>query len=198
MRSPAPTIRLDRLLLCSGLAVWLAAFGCASNSGRGDARNLELSGAPGWVVEDCRDYLGRPKPAWLCGVGSFKGSSNISLARTAAMARGRTEIARSLDLKVRSMLEDYQATAAGRSELGVGTGDTQHVIDMSKHITDVSLTGTKIHDTCISNSGTYYTLMVLDVERFEQSVSGMQRLSEGVRRAITERAEAAFAVLDEE
>ncbi len=34
--------------------------------------------------------------------------------------------------------------------------------------------------------------------KFEESVSGMRRLSEGVRRAITERAEAAFADLDDE
>ncbi len=69
---------------------------------------------------------------------------------------------------------------------------------MSKQITDISLTGTEIQDTWISNSGTYYTLMVLDVERFEESVSGMRRLSETVRQAITERAEAAFTDLDDE
>lgn len=49
-----------------------------------------------------------------------------------------------------------------------------------------------------ANSGTYYTLMILDVEQFEESVSGMRRLSESVRTAITERAEAAFADLDQQ
>ncbi len=156
----------------------------------------EFAGAPTWVIEGCRAYAGEATPTKLCGVGSFKGSSNISLARTAAMARGRTEIARSLGIKVRSMLKDYQATTSGGPEFGETASDEQHIVDVSKQITDISLTGTEIQDTWISNSGTYYTLMALDVERFENSVSGMKRLSESVRQAITERAEAAFAELD--
>lgn len=158
----------------------------------------EFAGAPTWVIEGCHGFAGEPEPTKLCGVGSFKGSSNISLARTAAMARGRTEIARSLGVKVRSMLKDYQATTSGGAEFGEAASDEQHVVDVSKQITDISLTGTEIRDTWISNSGTYYTLMVLDVEQFEASVHGMKRLSESVRRAITERAEAAFAELDEQ
>jgi hypothetical protein len=158
----------------------------------------EFAGAPNWVIQGCHGYDGESMSTKLCGVGSFRGSSNISLARTAAMARGRTEIARSLGVKVRSMLKDYQATTTGGAEFGESASDEQHVVDVSKQITDISLTGTEIRDTWISNSGTYYTLMVLDVEQFEESVSGMRRLSESVRKAITERAEAAFADLDEQ
>jgi hypothetical protein len=158
----------------------------------------EFAGAPNWVIKGCQGFDGEAEGAKLCGVGSFKGSSNISLARTAAMARGRTEIARSLGVKVRSMLKDYQATTTGGAEFGEAASDEQHVVDVSKQITDISLTGTEIQDTWISNSGTYYTLMVLDVEQFEKSVNGMKRLSETVRQAIVERAEAAFTDLDDE
>ncbi|MCP4037788.1 MAG: hypothetical protein GY733_12680, partial [bacterium] len=196
MRSP---FLVHRIFLATGLAVSLVAFGCASSgTDPRDAMPHEFAGAPDWVVEGCKSYVGDPDATKLCGVGSFKGSSNISLARTAAMARGRTEIARSLGVKVRSMLKDYQATTAGGGELGELANDEQHVVDVSKQITDISLTGTEIQDTWISNSGTYYTLMVLDVDRFEESVSGMRRLSETVRQAITERAEAAFTDLDDE
>ena len=197
MRTSILPFRFDRFLLVIGIATSVAAFGCASTTNPNVTNPNEFSGAPDWVVEGCRSYVGQPDATKLCGVGSFKGSSNISLARTAAMARGRTEIARSLGVKVRSMLKDYQATTAGGGELGTAANDEQHVIDVSKQITDISLTGTEIQDTWISNSGTYYTLMVLDVERFEKSVSGMKRLSEGVRAAIAERAEEAFAELDE-
>ncbi|MDP6981397.1 MAG: LPP20 family lipoprotein [Myxococcota bacterium] len=198
MRSSTLPVRFDRFLFVVAISLAAFAFGCASNGGPRDTLPSEFAGAPDWVVEGCRSYVGQPDATKLCGVGSFKGSSNISLARTAAMARGRTEIARSLGVKVRSMLKDYQATTAGGGELGTAANDEQHVIEVSKQITDISLTGTEIQDTWISNSGTYYTLMVLDVDRFEESVSGMQRLSEGVRRAITDRAEAAFANLDSE
>lgn len=190
---------LTSVNLAATVAALIVAFGCANNgSSPRETMPNEFAGAPNWVIEGCRSYVGEPTPTKLCGVGSFKGSNNISLARTAAMARGRTEIARSLGVKVRSMLKDYQATTTGGEAFGEQASDEQHVVDVSKQITDISLTGTEIQDTWISDSGTYYTLMVLDVEKFEESVSGMQRLSENVRRAITERAEAAFADLDDE
>lgn len=193
------TKNLSRIFASVAATAAIFALGCAnSGSSPRDAMPNEFAGAPSWVIEGCRSYVGEPSPTKLCGVGSFKGSSNISLARTAAMARGRTEIARSLGVKVRSMLKDYQATTTGGAEFGETASDEQHVVDVSKQITDISLTGTEIQDTWISNSGTYYTLMVLDVEKFEESVSGMRRLSESVRLAITERAEAAFADLDDE
>jgi len=171
-------------------------LGCASGgSSPQDIMPNEFEGAPQWVIQGCH---GESDGTKLCGVGSFKGSSNISLARTAAMARGRTEIARSLAGKVRSMLKDYQATTTGGAEFGEAASDERHVVDVSKKITDISLTGTAIQDSRTSNSGTYYTLMVLDVEQFEESVNGMKRLSETIRGAIVERAEAAFADLDDE
>ncbi|MBW2295138.1 MAG: LPP20 family lipoprotein [Deltaproteobacteria bacterium] len=189
----------SRIILSTAAAVALFAFGCASGgSSPQDIMPNEFAGAPNWVIKGCQGFAGESEPTKLCGVGSFKGSSNISLARTAAMARGRTEIARSLGVKVRSMLKDYQATTTGGAEFGEAASDEQHVVDVSKQITDISLSGTEIQDTWISNSGTYYTLMVLDVEQFENSVNGMKRLSETIREAIVERAEAAFADLDDE
>lgn len=188
---------IHRTFLFTLGAIAQFAFGCATGSAPHDTVPNEFAGAPGWVIEGCRSYVGEPTPTKLCGVGSFQGSVNISLARTAAMVRGRREIARSLGVKVRSMLKDYQATTAGGAEFGEAVFDEQHVVDVSKQITDISLAGTEIQDTWISNSGTYYTLMVLDVEKFEESVSGMRRLSDGIRKAIAERAAAAFADLNE-
>jgi hypothetical protein len=193
MRKPNSTLRV-MLLTTSALA--LGAFACASDGGKDNAFAAELAGAPKWVIQGCSGYSGEGKDTKLCGVGSFNGSRNVTLARTAAMARGRTEIARSLGLKVRSMLKDYQSTTTGGAEFGSSANDEQHVVDVSKQITDMSLTGTEIQDTWISNSGTYYTLMVLDVEKFEQSVGQMNQLSENVRKAIADRAGEAFAELD--
>jgi len=171
-------------------------LGCASGgSSPQDIMPNEFEGAPQWVIQGCH---GESDGTKLCGVGSFKGSSNISLARTAAMARGRTEIARSLAGKVRSMLKDYQATTTGGAEFGEAASDERHVVDVSKQITDMSLTGTEVKDTWVSRSGTYYALMVLDLERFENSVERMDRLDEGVRKAITKRAKESFGELSDE
>ena len=196
MRTFTTSSRID---FSAVLIAVLAAIGCAgSGTSPRAAMPDEFAAAPDWVIQGCHGYSGASTPTKLCGVGSFRGSNNISLARTAAMVRGRTEIARSLGVKVRSMLKDYQSTTMGGAEFGHAASDEQHVVDVSKQITDISLTGTEIRETWISSSGTYYTLMVLDVEQFEASVSSMKRLSHTIREAITERAQAAFADLDDQ
>jgi len=70
--------------------------------------------APSWGI---KGYVGEPAPTKLCGVGSFKGSSKIALARTAAKARGRTAIALSLGLEVESILKDYLTTVSLKSRM---------------------------------------------------------------------------------
>jgi hypothetical protein len=49
----------------------------------------------------------------------------------------------------------------------------------------------------ISPSGVVYVLMVYDAEKFQNAVSQMSQLSESVRKAVIERAEASFSELDE-
>lgn len=186
------------------VAIALSALACANNGNNAeDDVPSEFAGAPGWVIKGCSDFpsadeMADEKVENICGVGSFAGSKNISLARTAAMARGRTEIARSLGVKVKSMLEDYQATTTGGDQFGTSASDEQHIIDVSKQVTDMSLTGTEVKDTWVSVSGTYYALMVLDLDRFEKGVDRMNRLDEQVRKAITDRARGSFGELSDE
>ncbi|MGH0033986.1 MAG: LPP20 family lipoprotein [Myxococcota bacterium] len=157
----------------------------------------EFAGAPEWVVKGCAAYPGDEGKARICGVGSAGGSNNPSMMRKAAVARARTEIARTLGVKVQSMLKDYQATTTGGEEFGTAAADEQHIVDVSKQITNFSLAGTEHRDTWISNSGTWYALVVLDLDKFEDSVGKMNNLSESIRKAVQERAEAAFDELDE-
>lgn len=186
--------------LALAVAIAFSALACANNADNsGDQQSAELAGAPGWVTQGCEGWTaGEEGSENICGVGSFAGSQNISLARTAAMARGRTEIARSLGVKVKSMLKDYQETTTGGEQFGTSSSDEQHIIDVSKQITDMSLTGTEVKDTWVSGSGTYYALVVLDLDRFEQSVNRMNRLDENVRKAVNERARSAFGEMNGE
>ncbi|HWV36918.1 MAG TPA: LPP20 family lipoprotein [Vulgatibacter sp.] len=177
--------------------VW--ASGCASTPKTpADAVEGELTDAPEWVRKGCDAWWGEKMERRICGVGAAGSTRNAALARTGAIARGRTEIARSLGVRVEALIKDYQATTTGGEAFGVGAADDQHLIDVSKQITDLSLAGTTLVDSWISSSGTFYALVALDVEGFKDAVSKMQNLSEGVRAAVIERADRAFEDLDRE
>ena len=151
------------------------------------------------MTKGCTAFWGDKKgEKKICGVGSVGGTRNPSLARTAAMARARTEIARSLEVKVQAMLKDYQATTTGGQEFGTGAADEQHVVDVSKQITNTTLSGTELADSWVSANGTFYALVVWDADKFKDSVSQMKNLSESIRKAVIERADKAFEELDTE
>ena len=106
------SIDLPRATLVVAILFALASFACASDPEPTAEEKLgpmagELSGAPDWVTKGCGAFWGDDSPSKLCGVGSAGGSRNHSLMVTAAQGRGRTAIARSLDLHVKAMLKDY-------------------------------------------------------------------------------------------
>jgi len=150
--------------------------------------------APAWIRKGCGAFFGEKKKL-VCGVGAIGGMTNPGLARTAAEGRGRTEIARSLKLRCKSMLKDYQAAVQGGP--GNKLNNEQYVTDTSKQVTDMTLSGTRLEDSYVSDSGTFYALMVLDVDAFRDQVKNMSQLDEQVRQAIVQRAEQSFAELDE-
>ena len=191
--------RFIRPLMISGVCTAALALGCAGTPEIGEGTPLEdeLKGAPAWVIQGCRAYWEDDK-GFICGIGSAGASENVSLLRTTAIGRGRTEIARTLSTQVKAMLKDYASTTTGGQEFGRAANDEQHIEDVSKQITDMSLSGTEMVDSWVSQAGTYYALVALDVEKFSDAVSRMDQLSESVRRAVVERAEDSFAELSEE
>lgn len=190
-----------RWLAGAASLAFLLALGCASSPEITDPREAlkgEFAGAPDWVIRDCSTYWGDEAAHVLCGVGSAGGSRNVSLMRTTAIGRGRTELARTLTTRVKAMLKDYAASTTGGQEFGRNANDEQHIVDVSKQITDLSLAGTQHTDSWVSENGTYYALVALDVERFASSVDQMSQLSEAVRAAVVKRADKAFTELDDE
>lgn len=188
-------VEMKRSLISTILAfaVILVMSACGSSQSQtGKVMQNELHNAPKWVLG------GASTSTQICGVGSAAGSRNASMMRTAAMGRGRTEIARMLGVKVQSMLKDYQSTTTGGEEFGNAANDEQHIEDVAKQITDMTLSGTEQKETWISDPGTLYVLMCLDVEKFTNAVGGMSQLSENVRKAVVERAEKAFDELSQE
>ncbi len=182
------------------LAAIAAGAGCASapvvNPPGGPSQMAdEFKGAPVWVVSSCAKYL---KKDIICGVGAVGGTANPALARSGAEARGRTDIARQIGTEVRAAVHDYQATTTGGAEFGKAAADEQHIEDVAKNITDLTVGGVSLQESWISSSGTYYVLMDLNLDQFKDIVNNMKTLSDGVRQAVIERAQKAFHQLDVE
>jgi len=151
--------------------------------------------APAWIRKGCGAFFGEKKKL-ICGVGAIASMTNPALARSAAEGRGRTDIARSLKTRCKSMLKDYQAVVQGGP--GNKLANEQYVTDTSKQIADMTLNGTRLEDTWVSTKGTYYALVVLDVDKFRDQLKDMNQLDEQIRQAIVERAEKSFSELDAE
>jgi hypothetical protein len=157
------------------------------------ALEAEMQGLPPWALGKCQESL-KNKDA-LCASGSVQGMSSVSLARSAAEGRARTELARVLQVRVKSMLKDYQSATQGGPDNE--TSSEQYVEDTSKQITDVTLSGSQVEETFVSETGTFWALVVLDVNAFKDSLQKANELNEQVRAAIIERAERSFQQLDQ-
>jgi hypothetical protein len=179
-----------RNVLASFLWAVLAAAGCASveqNPPLSDDLAAELATAPDWVRTNCNSYWDDGGATKICGVGSFRGTRNIALARTTAVARGRTAMARTLETSIEAILEDHPPSK---------DGDEQHIEVVSRQITDFTLSGSEMQDTWISDYGTLFALVSLDLATFQDSLSRMGNLPEEVRETVHQRAPRAFSELD--
>jgi hypothetical protein len=152
----------------------------------------DLAGAPAWIREGCSAYWADSPERGVCGVGSASGTRNMTLATSTAEGRGRTAIARSLGTTVQAMLKNYQATTTGGEEFGTAAADEQHIVDVSKQLTDGTLSGAVRRDLWISPSGAVYALMVLDLNDFQRTAWSMKQLSESVRSFVAQNAAKEF------
>lgn len=174
-------------LLCS-----LSVGACGTKPAPKTALEAELQGLPKWALGKCEETL-KNKDA-LCASGSVEGMSSVSLARAAAEGRARTELARILEVRVKSMLKDYQSATTGGPDNE--TSSEQYINDTSKQITDVTLSGSRMEENFVSETGTFWALVVLDVDSFKDSLQKANSLNEQVRAAIIERADRSFRALD--
>jgi hypothetical protein len=194
-RDPVGSNRVRVFLGGAVLSLLVAACGGSAPAAEAPAPSaltLELAGAPEWV-SDCTEHYPAEQKV-LCGVGSVSGMTNPGLARSAAEGRARTAIARGLQLQLAAMLKDYQASTEGGASAKLAS--EQHIEDTARQITSMTLSGTRMDEHWISQAGTYYALVILDVQSFKGAVSGMAELDESTRAAIVARADKSFAELD--
>ena len=147
----------------------------------------EFDGAPQWVIGSAATS------SQICGVGSAVNSGNASAMRVYAQNRGRTEISKILGTKIQAVLTDYSSKTVSGDEFQKSVSSERYIGDVSRQITEHTLSGTEQKDQWISDySGTLYILMCLDLEKFKDSVKNMSQISENIRNAV-----AGAAVFDE-
>jgi hypothetical protein len=188
--------RMIQLFLgAAALATVVATAGCGKDVTTPDEQlPNEFAGAPTWVLEGCSAYWGDDGGARLCGVGDAKIGRSMSVARTKATSRARAEISRTLETKVKSMLKDYQEQVTdGETEM-TAEQFSSTTVSLSK----ATLNGTSVQNTWVSPTGQLYMLVALDLESFENSVRGMDEMSDRLRTFIEARAKKSFTELDEE
>lgn len=141
---------------------------------------------------------GRPPtftpPAWVdkpikgCAVGSARDRGLKRLARKAAVAHARDELARQMRVFVQSMMKDYQRSHHD----GKGKPlEEQNVVSVSRGIVDQVMAGTRT--VKVEAAGpTVYALACLDPRTFASSIGRMKKLDDRIKRAMKRRAAEEF------
>ena len=131
--------------------------GCAQDSSSSVAQaptqiKNKFASAPAWVLTPNVE-------GGICAVG-IAGATQAGMAfqRTQAMANGRDELARQLELKVNNMVKDFTQTT------GVGNASTVDRVSstVSKQVASQTLAGSKQKAMWVADDGEVYVLMVMD------------------------------------
>lgn len=153
--------RLCILLIILAVAI-LPFTGCSKKVKQVDNEALEeeFAHAPAWVLNGHEEGT-------ISAVGSAViGKSGMQFAKTEALAHGRNELARQVSTKVKALVNNFVEQT--------GLGDDQLVDRFSKQVTkqvtNESLSGSRQKDLWISPSKELYVLVVMDPAAVKQTV----------------------------
>jgi hypothetical protein len=150
------------IFLIIAAAVLFAAFGCGKNVKQIDNKAIEkeYEHAPEWVLSGSKEDT-------FSAVGSTRiGKGGLQFARTEAMGYGRSELARQVSVKVKGLVNSFTL------QTGIGNEQTLDAFSkqVSKLVTDETLSGSRQKDLWISPKSDVYVLMILDKAAVEASV----------------------------
>ncbi len=190
---------MNRRIVVLGVAMMMAmAFGCAGSqkAKTGEHFAKTMKGAPDWAYKGCAAFSGEKKK-WICGVGTMGGTNNLAMCRDMATARGRQQIAETMNLGFAGLTQDYQQTLTGGSAYGKGADDEQLARRTAEQLTQISLPGTRVEDMWFSDRGDCFSLVVLDMAALETALAGVAGIDAGIKEYVTRNAERAFDTLQE-
>ena len=128
----------------------------------------------------------------LCGVGIYKVKNNLSSARTFSIERGRTDLSRKIETKVKAMVRDYEESGETESE-GFNEDLSRSVfVNLSK----TTLNGSNPSKLAVSD-GYMYSLVCIKTNGLTEALENMNKLSNAQRKALARRAQAAQNELEE-
>lgn len=187
------TTRLSLLTLLGGA---LLAVGCSS------PKSLTTTGGSG------PEWIDRPNGVFdegsarvVYAVGSAADNPNPAARRMQAMARARSELARSLAVLVQGMVKDYMAVNRDFYEMDTASS-VEYYEDISRQVTDEMLVGSRQVDAYRDPSdNTYYVLVRLDFDDVISSYRAQMQAAyrrEATRKRIKASADEFERDLDEQ
>jgi hypothetical protein len=166
--------------LVSALVLAVVMIGCGKPHGYVDP---EFDGAPEWVMVP---YV-KGKVAEL-GSAPRNKMNNFGFQRELAMANARANLAKRLNVKVKSMFKTYVSQTSANG----GTMDST-AESVTKQITKQSLRGSMQHAAWTSKSGTLYILMVIDTKSVADLMEQNAKSAYGSDQAAYQKFQAAKA-----
>jgi len=165
---------------------------CASKRPTAAGPSLLPHGAPDWVYRGggpC-DEGGRG----FCGVGAVQGVRNVALARDAAAARARADLAASVRTFIDQLLQDYQASVTDIARRAAA--EEQVLRQAAEHYTNATVSGVQIaRFWADEQGGVLYCLAKLDFEAAREQLGQLRELNEEARRYIEQNADQMFEKL---
>lgn len=183
-------------LAMTALAGVSIATGCAPSGPKRDRWSYPappspvavLEDAPSWLRRGCRNHWPdeRTRNDIVCGIGSAGPDKNRLAARETAIARARSEIARSLEVTIESLVRHEES---GSQTAGVELRSIVH------QLSSASLAGCRTESVWRSRSGEVHALVSLRIGAVQRSLQGVESLSPAARDALALRATDAFSAL---
>jgi len=148
---------MKKLLVTTTLSLGLLGLaGCANNQPKVQQPSVEQCSVDGKVA-----------PSWVCDGGAMmeggifavgsaeKSPLGLSFQRTEATAAARDALSRQIKVKVKNMFKQFQATT------GIGDAQTadKATQNVSKQVSQSTLSGSKVMKVWISPKGTMYVLV---------------------------------------
>ncbi len=178
------SFRLLSLILGLTFLVTISLQQCAS-SRSGSTESSNLRDAPEW-------FLVQPEAEdAIYGVGMAK-KQNPSLARNAAIARARDDVAGQVNVKVSSMMKDFMQ----ESGVGENAQALEFTQSVSKQVTDISLQGCRVAEVYPGRDGTFYALVEYPLESLRQATLSEAQKEEALYNEF--KAQQGFEALENE
>lgn len=157
---------------------------CAS-SRSGSSEESAMKDVPEW-------FLTPPEAEdAIYGVGMAM-KQNPSLARKAAIARAREEVASTVNTKVSSMLKDFMQ----ESGVGENAQALEFTQSVTKQVTSTSLEGSKVKQVYPAKDGTFYVLVEYPLAQLRQNAVNAVRNEEALYNEF--KAQQGFDALEKE